>query len=121
MNINIQNSNSLGDKKKFWLITSSYLVIFLFLPLVPIIRDNFFNFLNLILDKVHIDIESIIIYFFVFFPILICIYYLFIKKLNLKFKKTLFTIFYIVLPYILIISFFFYVYMKVSQNFNPTI
>ncbi len=122
MNINIQNSNSMSDKKKFWLVTVIYLIIFWILPLWPSWIDHFFSFFDRLLLSFNLNISFSLLYpLFVIPLVIICIYYFFIKNLNLKFKKILFTLFYIVLPYILIISFLFYAYIRMSQNFNPAI
>ena len=107
------------DVKKFWLTNVLYLLTFLLLPIIPIIRDNLFAYLNYIFNKINIDIESIIIYYFVFFPILIgFVYYLLIRKFKFRFKKSLFAIFFVVIPYVIIIIYLIYLFIMTISNFR---
>jgi len=104
----------MNDKKKFWLITSVYLFLFWVLPLQPLWIDSFFGFLDNLFLKIGVDVESVLIYFFIIVPLIIILSYLLIRKLNLKFKKDFFILMYIVIPYLIILSYFFYALNHIS-------
>ena len=110
----VVNLKVMSDKKKFWFITVVYLVVFWILPMWT---NSFFNILGFILEKIYVDIASALVYFFIFLPILILIVYIsFLRELIFRFKKTLFTLFFILLPYIFLFIFFILSIIEMVSN-----
>lgn len=109
--------NKISDNKKFWLITILYLSIFWILPLQPLWFYSLFQFTNNLLEKININIESIILYFLVIIPIVILFCYLFIKKLQVKYKNIIFILMYILLTYIPLVAYFLNGLSKISIRF----
>ncbi|MEI6191353.1 MAG: hypothetical protein WCP24_03255 [bacterium] len=114
MNINIQNSNSMSDKKKFWLVTVIYLIVFWVLPLWPSWMDSFFIFFDKMINSFGVKTQFALVYFFIFIPLIIILCYLLVRKFNIKFKKIIFALFYIIIPYLVILSYYFYALTHVS-------
>ncbi len=105
----------MNDNKKFWLITIIYLLLFWIFPLLFV--DKLFIFLDNILRQVGIMTAGIDLYLLIFIPlVLVLIYTLFLHKINIRFKKTLFTLLYIVLPYASIVLIFFYSIFMAFSN-----
>jgi hypothetical protein len=105
------------DNKKFWLITLVYLFMFWILPIIPKWIDIFFGFFESILELFKITISFALFYYFLIIPIIITLSYLSIIKIKLKFKNTLFVIFYILIPYTIGISYFLYALAHININF----
>ncbi len=108
----------ISDVKKFWLFTVLYWVVFWIL--LSVLYNPFFGFFENLFYYFNIDIPFIYIYLFLIIPLILVLLYRYINKLNIKFKNTLFTLFYILIPYLVSISLFFYAYIKMVQNFNPS-
>ena len=110
-------NNKISDNKKFWLITTLYLLVFWILPLQPILANIIFSFLNNVLLKIGINVESIFLYFIIFIPIVIILSYLYIKNLNIKYKKTIFVSMFILITYIPLLLFFLIGLSKITIQF----
>jgi len=101
--------NKISDNKKFWLVTIIYLGVFWILPFLGI-----FSLVDIIekivryIGIVHTGINAFFIYFLIFIPIIIILSGFIIRKLKIKYKKTLFVLMYILLPYLTIFSYFLY-------------
>jgi hypothetical protein len=106
----------MNNTKKFWLITIIYLVVFWFLPFSPLWTDSFFSFFDSFLREFNIHMAGFVFFYLLLVPIVILLCYLLTRKLKLRFKKTLFILFYIVLPYISVILFFYYALAKIVSN-----
>jgi hypothetical protein len=96
------------DTKKFWLMTFVYWIVFWILPLQSIWTDKFFGFFNELLSKFNVDIESAILFYLIIVPIAIFLCFIYIKKLNIRYKTIIFMSSYIIIPYISIIAYLFY-------------
>ena len=106
---------NLTDNKKFWLVTAIYLVVFWILP--TLLMDSFFVFIENILRQFNIKISGVDLYLLFIIPVVIILFYLFLlRRLDLKFKNILFTLFYLVLPYLSVVTLFLYSITKVLSN-----
>jgi hypothetical protein len=112
MNINIQNNNSVSDKKKFWLVTVIYLIVFWILPIL--FFNIFFSFIERVLRLIGNHSSGTDPYFFIFIPLIIILCYFLVRKFNIKFKKIIFALFYIIIPYLVILSYYFYALTHIS-------
>jgi hypothetical protein len=100
--------NNINDKKKFWLITSIYLLVFWILPLFSF--NKFFGLIEKILFFFNSVSPGIKIYFLYFIPVVIFLFYfILLRKLRINFKGILFFIFYLILPYTVISLVFYYI------------
>jgi hypothetical protein len=109
----------ISDIKKFWLVTILYLVVFWILP--TMYNYVFFNFLNSLLLKLNVDIESVFLYYLLFIPVILFFGYRLVCNIKIKFAGVLFFIFYILVPYLIMAAIFFYGLNQMLQNFNPSI
>lgn len=108
----------ISDVKKFWLATVLYWVIFFILP--TMFNYAFLKFLNNIFLKLNINIESAFLYYLLFIPLILVSIYRLVCNFKIKLVRVIFVVFYILVPYFIMVAIFFYGLSEMLRNFNPS-